>query len=167
MSKYEPIVISSGEENEVAVVKQIADKKDIVDLTSSPNSMSNFRLSRSKLKALKARKDRNRLRCTTNTHNNVSENCLRGAEAPVIKSSPSKLLQIDKTKLKQLRAVVKIELERSPDSKLARCLKKKKQSVKLLYNCIIILLIYKLSFSQDDVNKQLCDQVCYFLYHFQ
>ena len=132
MSKYEPIVISSGEENAVEVVKQIADKKDIVDLTSSPNSMSNFRLSRSKLKALKSRKDRNRLRCTTNTHNNVTENRLRGAEAP----SPSKL-QIDKTKLKQLRAVVKIKLDR----KLLKCLNKKIQSVKSLY---IVQLYYNL-----------------------
>jgi hypothetical protein len=92
----EPIVISSGEESEVVILREVPGKMD----------MSRYN---SKLKALKSRKQRNRLHSTT-------------------KSAPK--LQMDKKKWKKLKAVVK--LEQSPiNTKLTKCLKKEEQSVKL------------------------------------
>ena len=113
----EPIVISSGEESdEVIIIKEIPSLPDKNEMdVKSLETMSNFRLSNSKLKALKSRKRRDELRTSTN---NVIENRPCEPETPVIKSSPK--LQIDPKKLKKLKAVVKIER-----------LKKKKQLVKL------------------------------------
>jgi hypothetical protein len=125
----ETIVISSGEENEDLGTKEVSDRKNIIDLTTSPS----YRISTSKLKALrKSRKERNRLRCTTNMHNNETAAINVLTESPKespIKSSPSKLLQIDRTKLKELRAVVRIHLERSPNT--IKSLIRKEKSVKL------------------------------------
>ena len=130
----ETIVISSGEENEDLGTKEVSDRKNIIDLTTSPS----YRISTSKLKALrKSRKERNRLRSTTNMHNNETAAINVLTESPKespIKSSPSKLLQIDRTKLKELRAVVRIHLERSPNT--IKSLIRKEKSVKLYKLCI-------------------------------
>ena len=121
----EVIIISSDEET----VNDDAKKQvDTIDLTTSPDfCLSDFRLNTSKLKALKSRKKRTRLRSTTNSHNRVNEDrCSEtysikpkeSRQSPVrpVKSSPSKSLKIDPAKFKQLSAIVKIELQKSPRS---------------------------------------------------
>ena len=99
----ETIIISSDEESDVKIIEEI----------------HGFRLSRSKLKDLKSRRQRNRLRSIDSTNNVIKNNALVEPikESPV-KSSPSQLVRLDKAKFKELKAVVKIELKRSPDSKL-------------------------------------------------
>ena len=121
---FEPIVISSGEENEVVIIKEIPGEKE---MDVKPD-VSNFRLNSSKLKALKSRRSRNRLRSTTNIA--IESRPCETVSPPVIKSSPLKL-QIDSKKLKKLRADLKIKLEQNPNSKLAKRVKKEEQSVKL------------------------------------
>ena len=115
----EPIVISSGEEDEIVIIKEIPGDKEM-DVKSV--DVSNFRLNNSKLKALKSRRSRNRLRSSTN-----SAIANRPCETePVIKSSPK--LLIDSKKLKKLRADLKIKLEQHPNSKLAKRVKKEEKS---------------------------------------
>ena len=118
----EPIVISSGEENEIVIIKEIPGVKKEMDMQSV--DVSTFRLSNSKLKALKSRRSRNKLRITTN--NAIENRPCETEPPPVIKSSPK--LQIDSKKLKKLRADLKIKLELNPNSKLAKRMKKEEQS---------------------------------------
>ena len=100
----ETIIISSDEESDVKIIEEI----------------HGFRLSRSKLKDLKSRRQRNTLRSIDSTNNNVIKNnaLVESKKESPVKSSPSQLVRLDKAKFKELKAVVKIELKRSPDSKL-------------------------------------------------
>ena len=105
MSNVEPIVISSdsGEDN------------DIIEIKECPN----FRLSRSKLQALKSRKERKGfLRNTDSTSNNVLKNngIPKSEKESPVKSSASRIaVRLNEAKFKRLKAVVRIEL--SPDTK--------------------------------------------------
>ena len=104
----ETIIISSDEESD-----EESDVKIIEEIHG-------FRLSRSKLKDLKSRRQRNTLRSIDSTNNNVIKNnaLVESKKESPVKSSPSQLVRLDKAKFKELKAVVKIELKRSPDSKL-------------------------------------------------